>query len=481
MSVGHALAKNSALQIGGKLLGTVFGLVTFYLMLHFFNTDGFGLYTTAMTYVTIFAIIVDFGLTLTTTQMISEKGVNESKILGNLVSMRILTATVFMSLAPISAYFIPQYATIMHIIMIGSVTYFISAIAQMFLGVFQKRLDVFMVVVAEIVNRSLSLAGIVLVGLSHGSVTQASVAFLIGIFVQLLIVIIATRRRVQFRLEVDLQVWREIVLRSWPIGISILFNLLYLKGDIFFMSIFHISFTEIGQYGSAYKVVDVMTMIPVTFMGLMLPLLTTAWSQKKTGQFHAHLQNAFDLLAIIALPFAFGSVVLGVPIMTAVKGDLILAGQVLSVLGPSVAILYFGSLYGHTVVALNKQKIMTFAYALVAAFAIAGYVLFIPKYGAWAAAWVTLGSELFIAILAYLVVSTTTQVKTKLSMFAKALAASAVMTAAIIFIPSPNVFLTMGFGIVVYIAALITFGGPKPRDVLRLFKPNPARAPEAGV
>lgn len=367
----------------------------------------------------------------------------------------------------------------MHIIMIGSVTYFISAIAQMFLGVFQKRLDVFMVVVAEIVNRSLSLAGIILVGLSHGSVTQASVAFLIGIFVQLLIVVIATKRRVQFRLEVDLAVWREIVLRSWPIGISILFNLLYLKGDIFFMSIFHISFTEIGQYGSAYKVVDVMTMIPVTFMGLMLPLLTTTWSQKKTGQFHAHLQNAFDLLAIIALPFAFGSVVLGVPIMTTVKGDLTLAGQVLGVLGPSVAILYFGSLYGHTVVALNKQKIMTFAYAIVAAFAIAGYVLFIPKYGAWAAAWVTLGSELFIAILAYLVVVTTAHVKTNLSMFAKALAASAVMTAAIIYIPSPNVFLTMGFGIVVYIAALITFGGPKPRDVIQLFKPNPARAPES--
>lgn len=472
MSVGQALAKNSALQIGGKLLGTIFGLVTFYLMLHFFNTDGFGLYTTAMTYVTIFAIIVDFGLTLTTTQMISEKGVNEAKILGNLVSMRILTAVIFMSLAPISALFIPQYAVIMHIIMIGSATYFMSAISQMFLGVFQKRLDVLMVVVAETVNRSVSLAGILVVGLNHGSITQASVAFLIGIFVQLLIVVVATNKHVKLRLEIDLKVWREIVLRSWPIGISILFNLLYLKGDIFFMSIFHISFTEIGQYGSAYKVVDVMTMIPVTFMGLMLPLMTTAWSQKQTNEFNRHLQNGFDLLAIIALPFAFGAVAIGVPLMVAVKSDLVLAGQVLGVLGPAVAILYFGSLYGHAVVALNKQKIMTFAYAIVAAFAIAGYVLYIPKYGAWAAAWVTLGSELFIAILAYLVVTRTSQAKTSLTMFARALAASGVMTAAILFIPSPNIFLTMFGGIVVYIAALTAFGGPKPKDVMLLFRGN---------
>ena len=470
MSVGQALAKNSALQIGGKLLGTIFGLVTFYLMLHFFNTDGFGLYTTAMTYVTIFAIIVDFGLTLTTTQMISERGVNESKILGNLVSMRVLSATVFMSLAPISAFFIPQYDAIMPIIVIGSVTYFISAIAQMFLGVFQKRLDVQMVVIAETANRTVSLIGVIAVGLSGGGIARAALAFLVGIAVQIVIVILATNKHVKLRPEIDLAVWRDIVIRSWPIGVSILFNLLYLKGDIFFMSIFGISPTEIGQYGSAYKVVDVMTMIPVTFMGLMLPLMTVAWSQKQPEQFHKHLQNGFDLLTIIAIPFAFGAVTLGVPLMTAVKSDITLAGQVLWVLGPAVSVLYFGSLYGHAVVALNKQKVMTFAYALVAVFAITGYVIYIPKYGAWAAAWVTLGSELFITILAYLVVTRASRAHTNLTMFARALAASIVMTAAIVFIPSPNVFITMVGGIVVYVAALTAFGGPQPKDVMLLFR-----------
>ena len=139
MSVGKALAKNSILQIGGRLLGTAFGLVTFYFMLHFFGTDGFGAYTTGMTYVTIFAIIVDFGLTLTTTQMISEKGADEAKLLGNLVSLRTITAIIFMSLCPITAYFIPQSQGLMGVIVVGSITYFISAIAQMFQGVFQKR------------------------------------------------------------------------------------------------------------------------------------------------------------------------------------------------------------------------------------------------------------------------------------------------------------------------------------------------------
>lgn len=477
MSVGKALAKNSILQIGGRMLGTLFGLVTFYFMLHFFGTDGFGIYTTAMTYVTIFAIIVDFGLTLTTTQMISEKGADEAKLLGNLVTLRTLTAVVFMSLCPISAAFIPQSEGILDIIIIGSITYFVSAIAQMFQGVFQKRLAIQTVVVAEMVNRTISLSGVLFVGLTGGSLMTAVYAFLVGIIAQLFIMVAATNKHVPFRPQIDLTVWRQIVVRSWPIGISILFNLLYLRGDIFFMWIFGISPTEIGQYGSAYKVVDVMTMVPVTLMGLLLPLMTLAWSQKKPALFQQHLQNGFDILAMIAVPFAFGSVTVGVPLMLAVKSDLILAGYILMILGPAVSVLCFGSLYGHAVVAVNKQRPMTVAYAFVAVLAVAAYLAFIPDYGAWAAAWITLGSELLIALLAYIVVTQASKVHVSLRMFARALAASIVMTAAILIIPLPHVVLTVLFGVTVYAAALTAFGGPKPQAVLQLFKADKTPAP----
>ncbi len=470
MSVAQAFAKNSILQISGKLLGTVLGLVTFYLLLDFFGTEGFGLYTTAMTYVTIFAIIVDFGLTLTTTQLISEKGANEGKLLGNLVTLRTVTAVIFMSLCPISAYFIPQSAGIMNIILLGSVTYFISAIAQMFQGVFQKRLNISIVVIAETVNRLISIAGIILAGILGAGIMGAATGFLVGIVVQLIIMLAATNNQVRFRPEIDLKVWKMIVLRSWPIGVSILFNLLYLRGDIFFMWIFGISPTEIGQYGAAYKVVDVITMIPVTLMGLLLPLLTIAWSQNKHTDFKQHLQRGFDVLAMIAVPFAFGAVAVGVPLMTAVKPDLVLAGQVLMILGPAVSILCFGSLYGHAIVAINKQRPMMLAYAFVAAIALAGYIVFIPEYGAWAAAWVTLVSEILIAGLAYLVVTRTIQSQVKFHMLLRTLGASLVMTAAILTVPLPHVLLTVGLGVLVYAIMLTALGGPKPLSVLKLLR-----------
>ncbi|MFA5945841.1 MAG: flippase [Patescibacteria group bacterium] len=470
--MSSALAKNSALQVGGKLLGTLFGLVTFYLLLQYFGTAGYGLITTAITYVTIFGVIVDFGLTLTTTQMISEHGANEEKILGNLLALRVLTALVFLSIAPISAIFVPGVKDVLVLVSIITATTFFASVAQTFIGVFQKRLALGIPVLGEMLNRLVALVLIILVGTAHLGLAASAVAFTIGNFVQFALMLLGTARYVKLRPRLEWKVWREIIVRSWPIGVSIFFNLLYLKGDILFMAFFHRSFTEIGQYGSAYKVVDVMTMIPVTFMGLMLPLLSVAWSEKNREKFDRHLQQTFDIFAMIAIPFAVGSILLGVPVMTAVKPDLILAGQVLSVLGPASAVVFFNSLYGHAVVAVKRQRVMLLGYCFVAVVAILGYVLYIPLYGAWAAAWVTLISESLIGLCSFAVVASATRRWPNLLSLGRALIATAVMSASILLIPGLPILVELPLAIMVYALALVALGGPKPKHVMALFMPD---------
>jgi O-antigen/teichoic acid export membrane protein len=132
--------------------------------------------------------------------------------------------------------------------------------------------------------------------------------------------------------------WRTIIARSWPIGVSIVFNLLYLKGDVLFLWYFGRGAAEIGQYGSAYKVVDVMTMVPVTFMGILLPQLRAAWTKSSHAGFQTLLQNGWDVLLMLALPGAAVTYFLGPQLMTLVSPDLLLAGQLLTVLGPAAAV-----------------------------------------------------------------------------------------------------------------------------------------------
>ncbi|NBS68557.1 flippase [bacterium] len=471
-----SLARSSLLQISGKLLGIFFGLATFYLLLHFFGTEGYGVFTTALTYVTFFSIVVDFGLTITTAQMIAEKGADEQKILSNLFALRIVSALAFMMLAPLSAWFLPGTEKVFPLICIGSATYFFGAIAQMFLGVFQKRLELATPVIAEMLSRALSLAGILFVGLTTQSLLHATFAFTLGAAVQLVIMLFATHRRIPLRLSWDFSVWKNILSRSWPIGLSIFFNLLYLKGDVLFLWGLGKSDWEIGQYGAAYKVVDILTMVPVTFMGLVLPLLTLAWTSQDRGGFTRRMQQTIDLFAVISIPCIFGAWALGVPLMTAVKPDLALAGQLLWVLVPAAVVVFFGSLFGHAVVALQAQRPMTWNYCIVAVLGVAGYLLLVPPFGAWGAAWVTLFCEAAIALLAYVVIRKRWKASLSFLIPLKALVASVVMFFALElvqyffapFSPVSSLLLSFAIGVLVYFLALSAVQGPTLRDAKKL-------------
>jgi O-antigen/teichoic acid export membrane protein len=471
-SLSRSLMRNSVLQVGGKVLGTLFGLITFYFLLHFFGVEGYGFLTVAITYVSVFAIIVDFGLTLTTTQMISEKGANEERILGNLLSLRIISAVLFLALAPLSALFIPEINQVFVLVCIFSAATFFGSVAQSFVGVFQKRISLTVPVLGETLNRTLVLVAIVLIGLFHPTLALASVAFVLGGAAQFAVMLFGTSRLVRLRPAFDAEVWKTFFIRSWPIGLSIFFNLIYLKGDIIFMSLLGVSEENIGQYGSAYKVVDVMTVIPVTFMGLMLPLLAAAWSERSKGKFEKHLRDTFDVFSILAIPFAIGAILLGVPLMTFVKPDLILAGQILAVLGPAASIVFFNSLYGHVIVAINRQRMMTWAYLFVAVVATVLYVVYIPVYGAWAAAWVTVVAESLIGLLTFAVVTSVSKTLPSLRMFVRASLATALMAGAILILPLPHVILQILAGILVYALALTALGGPSPRSLFKLFLPE---------
>ena len=59
---------------------------------------------------------------------------------------------------------------------------------------------------------------------------------------------------------------------------------------------------EVGQYGGAYKVIDVVTTLPVMFMGLALPILVKAWKGRDRTTFEETMQKAFNFFSMIAVP-----------------------------------------------------------------------------------------------------------------------------------------------------------------------------------
>jgi O-antigen/teichoic acid export membrane protein len=133
-------------------------------------------------------------------------------------------------------------------------------------------------------------------------------------------------------------------------------------------------------------------------------------------------------------------------------------------------VVFMGALFGHLIVAIGKQHVMTWGYVGVAVVAITLYVLTIPTWGAWGAAWTTLAAEVLIGGATATVVLWTVRPKLKLRVFWGSVWGTAAMAAVLILFREAPVIPLLLLGAGVYAGTLGVTGGLKVKDLLLLVR-----------
>ncbi|HTK05021.1 MAG TPA: flippase [Candidatus Eisenbacteria bacterium] len=477
MSVARAIASNTAIQVAGKFAGNVLGILTIAIMTRALGRDGYGAFTTAISFLQFFGILVDFGLTLTMVRMVSEERADVPKVASNIFTLRLASGAVFFGLAPVLALAFPYPPEVKTAIAIGALSFFAMTSSQVLTGIFQKHLATGRAALADVSGRAVLLAGAWLAATRGAGLLAFIAAFVAANLVQLAITFVSARKFAAIGLAFDLSLWRKIVRESWPIGVSIAFNLIYLKGDVIILSLTR-SQGEVGLYGASYKVLDVITVIPMIFMGLVLPQLTAAWSAGKKDDFARKLGKAFDAMSVLALPLAFGTFAVASDLMAFVAGpEFAASGPFLAVLMLAGAAVFWSALFGHTVVALGLQRKMIVAYAADAALSLALYVWAVPRFGGLGAAWVTVFSETFIMVVTAWAVIAKTGLKPPGRVFVRCAAASACMAGVVALAAPYHVIVRIIVGAVVYAVLLSAFGVLTRERLSFLRRPNAASGP----
>ncbi|MEA3272858.1 MAG: flippase, partial [Patescibacteria group bacterium] len=319
MSLTQKIAKNTIFQMSGKILGSVFALFAIALMTRYLGPEGFGRYTTILAFLQIFGILVDLGLTLVTVQMISEKDAPIKQFLDNIFTFRFLTAFLFLAIAPLIVIFFPYPQIIKIGVMIGAGAFFFNAINQVLIGLFQKKLKMEKVAVAEILNRLVFLILIAVAIFFKFNLLTFVGAMVIGNFINFVVLFVFARKiiKISFRFEMD--VWKKIIYRSWPIAAGIALNLIYLRADIFILSLLKPA-EDVGLYGAPYKIIDFLTALPYVFMGLVLPVLTLMWTERNLERFRKISQKSFDALMLFVIPTVLGGMILSDQLMELFAG-----------------------------------------------------------------------------------------------------------------------------------------------------------------
>ncbi len=459
MSLTRSIAGSTVIQVAGKFIGTLLGILTVAVMTRHLGRAGYGQFTTAVSFLQFFGILVDFGLSLTLIRMISEKDADEPRIASNIFTLRLVSAAVFFGASALLALLFPYPAIIKAGIAIASLSFLCISLSQVMVGVYQKHLAVGTAALAEVVGRTALLVGVyVAFGLGRGLLAALAI-LVVSNAIQLGLLVAGARRFVRLRLSFDGGLWKEIVRQSWPIGVSIAFNLVYLKGDVIVLSLVRTQ-SEVGLYGASYKILDVITVVPTIFMGLVMPVLAASWSSGQRSEFVRRLGRAFDFVSLLALPLMVGTFAVAADLMAFIAGpDFAAAGQYLRILMLAGGMVFWSALFGHTVVAMGLQRRMIWGYAADAVLSLALYLIFIPRYGAAAAAWVTFFSETFMAIATAAVVLIAVRALPPARTFWRAAAASLGMLAVLYLLGPAHVLIRVAAGMVSYAAFLYLFGG----------------------
>jgi O-antigen/teichoic acid export membrane protein len=459
MSIQRKIVNNTALQLGGKMIGTLIGLVTVAIMTRHLGTAGYGEFTTVLSFLQLFAILAGFGLPITLAKMISRADIDERHLLANAFAMRLVTGVAIFALAPVFGLLFPYSPEIKLGIAVGTLSFLGLTLHELLVAVFQKHLATWQIAIAEVAGRSVLLAGTAWAVLTGRGLITIIAALAAGNLLQFLISYLLARRLTPIGLRFDWPVWYKIWLETWPIGIAVMFNLIYLKGDVILLSTLRTQ-SEVGLYGAAYKVLDVITVIPYIFMGLVLPLMSAAWSRADRTDFNRKLSLSFDALSLIALPLMFGAFAVSTDLMALVAGrDFANAGPLLAVLMVGALAVFWHALYSNALVAMGQQKKMVVFYAINAAVSVGLYLWLIPLIGGLGAALVTAFSELFIAITVTAIVTRQTNFHPRFGQLIKVFLSSALMFGTIYVFADLHVLLRILVGIGFYVAYLTLLRG----------------------
>jgi len=479
MRLSTKIAYNTIIQVVSKVISTALALMAVAIITRQLGQTGFGEYTTIVTFLSFFAIAADLGLTLITVQMISKPDIDEDYVLGNLFGLRLVTALLFLAPAPLVAIFFPYSAVIKTGIIIASFSFLFIALNQVLVGIFQKNLRMDKVSIADIVSRIFLVIGIVIVyKLQYGLLSILLVTSLSSL-VNFLFHFYFSRRFTIIKLRFDFHFWREIMIKSWPLALTITLNLIYLKTDTLLLSIIDRPsdigiLAEVGLYGAAYKVIDVLITLPFMFAGIILPILTLSWSQGRKEEFNNVLQKSFNVMAIIAIPLIFGTQFVAKDIMVLVAGkEFASSGRILQILIIAASMIFLGNMLAHAVIAIEKQKNIITAYLFTAITSVIGYLFFIPQYSYLAAAWVTVYSESIVAIASAYIVWKYTRFLPNIKIFFQAGFASILMGLSmwgLQYFHINNLLVVITLAIIVYFFFLFLFNGLNRKEVFEMLK-----------
>ena len=407
----HLVASNTVSQLIGRAVSTISMTIMSFLIARHFGSNGYGDFVKITTYVGFFYLFADFGLNASYVQgSVEKENDQDAPSWQRLFGLRLVMSAVLIVVALGILSLFPRgtlqgYTPLVRwgIILLSPAIMFQATITTAN-GLFQKMLRYNFSTLAQNAGSIIMVlaAVILIVSSTFGGASVGVISLLAGSLVTAFVSLYFVRRLHGAIMPVfDGKKMLEDILASLPLGLTLIFNLIYFHSDSIILTLTR-STRDVGVYGLAYKVFELPLVLPIFFINAVYPLLVRMNQKDERSSQRIFWQSLWLLLGSSVMI----SIVLWVmaPLVSFIRSDFDASILPLRILLLGLPIFFESALFMWILIAQKQMWQLLTIHTCAMILNVFLNILYIPRFGYIAAAWITGISELCICVASFIIV-----------------------------------------------------------------------------
>lgn len=386
------IASNTFAQLVAKFFGAGLTFLTTAVIIRLSGTTIFGDLTKSLALIAMGFTIIDFGLNAIVVRNFGKGNNLSSGFRELLITRLVLSILIVFSLNLLIQFLSGGYtAEIKSVFWIGSLAIIFQGIFTSCNAVFQSKENYWNSTIAVILGAALSAGLTYYYTISSPTLIHFLLANTLG-YILMAIISLSLVKIPIFSGPLNFSFPTSLFAASLPLGAILLASVASSKLDTIIMGIYRPS-SEVGEYGFAYRIFDVMLVLPAFIMNAVYPSLV-----------RENLKKSIKLIKQILLFMFISGIIISViaiflaPLILYIRPELTTSVRSLRLLVMSLPLFFLTAPLMWHQISLHQEKILLRIYLLATICNGTLNLFFTPTLGASSAAVITGTTELFIFI-----------------------------------------------------------------------------------
>lgn len=387
------VARNSFFGAFGKLAIKAISFLFTVFIIRWLGDESYGQYTLVTSYVLIFAMLSDAGLSMYALREIAKARPNSQYLIGSIIVLRLILAVFTIGLIMVSAWLLGYSRQFLEYIFLSSLILLLYAVQDPLDTLLQAHERFDLAATASVIGQLVFVAAGAVFLLSGWHITGLIVAALLNVLVAMLIAgYLLGPYQQNFQWQLQPAQWPKFLQSSFSFGVIKLWLSWSLKIDIIILGWFWVD-KMVGWYGAAYAIITGLTLIANAINAALYPTLSRQHSFNPQ-QLPKIYEVSTKYLLIISLPLAGGIfLTAGLWVNFLYGPEFAPTTWTLTILIWVVPLAFISEQFRYILLVTDQERTAAQILGLVVLFNLAFNVWLIPVYGLLGAALVAVATE----------------------------------------------------------------------------------------